>query len=136
MHGLYTLAVLTLRSRVGKGRGKRATPLRPRPPSHRDPDLRGVRLEKGVVVSVAGAARGLEAVDVVGPPGARSPPQRALPHIAVLLEVVQKARDSALALRVGAAGELAEDADLAVLAQPVGRARDALGADGRRHTNI
>ena len=85
-----------------------------------------------VVVRVAGAGRRLEAVDVVAPPGPAGPPRGAGPDVRVLREVVEQARDGLRADGVGAAGELAEDALLAVGSEPGCGALDALRADGVR----
>jgi len=98
--------------------------------------LRSVRLEDVVVVVIAGSARGLEAVDVVSPPRAGGPPEGALPDVAVLLEVVEQALDGGLALAVGASCEFADDALLAVGAEPLGGAGHALRTDGPRHTHV
>lgn len=95
---------------------------------------RDVLAENVLVRSVAGASRRLHRVHVVRPPGTRSPPHGADPDVAVLGHVVQHASDGGLALGVVAAGELANDADLVVLAQPGGGGGDPLLADSGGHT--
>src|SRR5690606_33497890 len=93
-----------------------------------------ILLEQRVVVRVAGSARGLKAVDVVAPPRTRSPPERAQPNIAVVLEVVEHAGDGLLAVGVGAASKLTEEAHLAIVLEPLGRGGDTLDTDGVGNT--
>ena len=123
------------------------------------PRLDSILLEKRVVVGVARAGRRLAkrrkrsksvtvseafhmigrhvlAVDVGAPPRAASPPEGTSPHIRVGLEVVKEASDGSLAGRVGATGELADDAELAVGAEPVGGSGNALGANGGADADI
>lgn len=94
---------------------------------------RDVLAEDVLVSNVAGASRRLHAVHVVGPPGTSSPPHGADPDVAVLGHVVQHAGDGGLALGVVAAGELADDALLPVVLEPLGGVGDALLADGGGH---
>lgn len=91
-----------------------------------------VRLEQRIVVLVPDSTGRLITIDVVTPPRAASPPEGAEPDVAVGLEGVEQARDGRLALVVGAARKLPDDADLAVGLEPLGRAGDALRADGAR----
>lgn len=59
--------------------------------------LRGIGLEKAVVIGIASARRRLKVIHVVTPPGTGSPPKGALPDVSVSLEVLKEASDGSLA---------------------------------------
>ena len=108
--------------------------------------------ENWYVVVEGDAAAGLEAVNVGFPPGAGGPPEGTLPDVcashyhqygslngreeeegertSVRLHVSKHALHSSLALGVHASSELADNANFAVCAQPVGGCYEALGAYG------
>lgn len=50
--------------------------------------------------------------------------------------MVEEALDGGLALRIGATGELAQDTQLAVLAQPLGGANNAVDTNRGRHAHV
>lgn len=91
-----------------------------------------VCLEQRIVILVPGSTWWLIPIDVVTPPWATSPPERAKPDITVGLKRIEHTRDGRLALVVGASRKLPNDADLAVGLEPLGRAGDALSADSAR----
>lgn len=95
-----------------------------------------VSLERGIVVVVSNAGRGLESIDISSPPWSTTPPERTEPHIAIRLHVIQHALDGRKALRVRSSGKLANDALLAVGLQPRRRGRDSLNANRARDADV
>ena len=81
------------------------------------------------VVSIPRPARRLERKHIIPPPRPARPPQRAGPHVRIQPQMLQQPLDGALAQSVRPAGELAQQTQLAVRAQPRRGAHHPLHAD-------